>query len=76
MTPGEREALIEQVVSAARAEDRRGGVRPSPAFFDLDDAGRTEAFDLAMQQRRIEAALDAQGHNATVKAVLGIIGRR
>ncbi len=76
MTPGEREALIEQVVSAARAADPRGGVRPSSAFYDLDDAGRSEAFDLAMKQRRIEAAIDGEGHNATVKAVLAIIGRR
>jgi hypothetical protein len=76
MTPGEREALIEQVVSAARAGDPRGGVRPSPAFYDLDDAGRFEAFELSLKQRRIEAAIDSEGHNATVKAVLGIIGRR
>lgn len=70
MTPSEREALIEQVVSAARARDPRGGVRPSPAFYDLDDAGRVEAFELSIKQRRIEAALDDDGHNATVKAVL------
>ncbi|NUO54984.1 MAG: hypothetical protein HOV80_39600 [Polyangiaceae bacterium] len=70
MTPGHREELIEQVVSAARAADPRGGVRPSPAFYDLDDAGRVEAFELTMKQRRIEAAIDQQGHNATVKAVL------
>jgi hypothetical protein len=76
MTPSEREALIEEVVSAARAEDPRGGVRPSPAFYDLDDPGRVEAFEQSLEQRRIEAALDPRGHNATVKAVLAIIGGR
>ena len=40
MTPGERDALIEAVVSGYRERDPRGGVRPSPAFYDLDDAGR------------------------------------
>lgn len=76
MTPSEREALIEEVVSAARAEDPRGGVRPSPAFYDLDAPSRVEAFKLSIAQRRIEAALDPRGQNATVKAVLAILARR
>jgi len=74
MTPAERDALIEAVVSAYRERDPRGGVRPSPAFYDLDDAGREAAFDAAEQQRTIEAAIDPQGRNATVKAVLAILG--
>jgi hypothetical protein len=74
MTPGEREALIEAVVSGYRERDPRGGVRPSPAFYDLDDAGREEAFDATEKQRTIEAAIDPQGRNATVKAVLAILG--
>jgi len=74
MTPAEREALIEAVVSAYRERDPRGGVRPSPAFYDLDDAGREAAFDAAEAQRTIEAAIDPQGRSATVKAVLAILG--
>jgi hypothetical protein len=73
MTPAEREQLIESVVSAHREPDPRGGVRPSPAFYDLDDAARAEAFELAAMQRAIESALDAQGQNATIKAVLATI---
>lgn len=73
MTPTEREQLIESVVSAHREPDPRGGVRPSPAFYDLDDAGRAEAFERAEVQRAIESALDPEGQNATIKAVLATI---
>ncbi len=76
MTPSEREVLIEAVVSAQRERDPRGGVRPSPAFYDLDDAGRAEAFETAAKQRHIEAALDPEGQSATVKAVLAILAGR
>ena len=75
MTPAEREELLESVASAYREPDPRGGVRPSPAFYDLDDAGRAEAFERAVAQREIEAAIDVAGQNATVKAVLARIAR-
>lgn len=73
MTPAERERLLESVVSAHRDPDPRGGVRPSPAFYDLDDMGRVEAFERAALQRTIESALDPEGQNATIKAVLATI---
>lgn len=73
MTPAEREELVESVVSAYREPDPRGGVRPSPAFYDLDDAGRAEAFERTIVQRAIEAAIDPEGQSATVKAVLAKI---
>jgi len=75
MTPAEREALIEAVASAHRERDPRGGVRSSPAFHDLDDAGRLEAFEVALTRRAIETALDPGGESATVKAVLAILAR-
>jgi hypothetical protein len=75
MTPAEREELVESVVSAYREPDPRGGVRPSPAFYDLDDAGRAEAFERTIAQRAIEVALDPEGQSATVKAVLAKIAR-
>jgi hypothetical protein len=69
-----REAAIEAVVSAFRSRDRDGRVRVEPAWHDLDDAGRREAFEAAVAQRAIEAALDPDGLSATARAVLRRIG--
>lgn len=69
MTPAEREALIEAAASAHRDADD-GRARPSPAWLDLDGAGRVEAFVAAAQARAIEAALDGEGLSATGRAVL------
>jgi hypothetical protein len=72
----DREALIEQAVSAYRPRDARDGrVRAHPAWLDLDEASRTEAFDEAERARRIEAALDPNGLSSTAKAVLARIRR-
>jgi hypothetical protein len=75
-TPGERARLLELVVSAHRDRDPRGNVRSSPAFFDLDEAGRREAFDETMRSRAMEAALDAEGQSTTVKSVLRAVRGR
>lgn len=72
-TPEDRERLIESLAGAWRPRDPRR-LRFHPAFFDLDDAGRVEAFDRAAQLRRMEAALDADGLSTTARAVLGLIG--
>lgn len=76
--PGEdREDLIEQVAGAFRGRDPHGGVLAHPAFFDLDDAGREEAFDLAARLRALEAAMDPEGLSTTSRAVLArIVGPR
>ena len=68
----ERERLIEEAAGAWRARGA-DGVRPHPAWADLDPAGRREAFDLARVQRRLEAALDAEGLSTTARAVLARI---
>lgn len=74
MSGREREALIEQAVSAYRARDARDGkLRAHPAWLDLDEAGRVEAFEESGKARRIEAALDAKGLSSTGKAVLARI---
>jgi hypothetical protein len=76
MTGDEREALIEEAASAYRPRDPRDGrARPSPAWLDLDAAGRAEAFDVAARARRLEAALDADGLSTTARAVLARIKR-
>ncbi len=69
----EREALIELVVSAFRERDPWGGVGPSPAFFDLSEDERRQAFDEALAQRAVEAALDPEGLTSTARAVLARI---
>jgi hypothetical protein len=70
----DRELLIEDAAAAwrPRASDE---IRPHPAWADLDPAGRLEAFDLARLQRRLEAALDAEGLSTTAHAVLARIRR-
>jgi hypothetical protein len=75
MTPAERARLVEEVVGAYREPDPRGGVRPSPAFYDLDETARRQAFDEAIVSRALEAALDPDGESSTVKAVLSILRR-
>jgi len=70
----EDRTLIEQVVSAWRDRGVRGDIRPSPAFFDLEPAGRVEAFEQTVLQRRLEAAADPQGRSSTVRALLDRLG--
>jgi hypothetical protein len=72
--PGnDREALIEALAGAYRARDPHGAITSHPAFHDLDDAGRLEAFDTAQRLRLLEAALDPQGLSTTARAVLARI---
>lgn len=73
--PGkDRETLVEQAASAFRGRDPHGRVLAHPAWHDLDEAGRVEAFEVAARLRRMEAALDPEGQSATVRAVLARIG--
>jgi hypothetical protein len=74
MTP-ENELLVEQVTSAHRELDRSGRVRALPAWHDLDDEGRTAAFEATLHQRALEAGADPQGLSGTAHAVLRRIQR-
>ena len=69
MTP-EEELLLEQVTSAHRERHVDGAIRSHPAWHDLDDAARTEAFEATVALRKLEAALDPQGHSTTIRALL------
>jgi hypothetical protein len=73
MTPQEREALIEAVASAWRPRDGNGVLRAHPAWADLDDDGRAEAFEAAAEERALDAAVDPRGLSATGRAVLARI---
>jgi hypothetical protein len=68
-----REELVEQVAGAHRERDPLGEVRAHPAFHDLDEEGRREAYELALRLRRMEAALDPDGLSTTARAVLARI---
>ncbi len=68
-----REILIEAAVGAWRPRSPSGALRPHPAWSDLDEAGRLEAYEASRQLRRMEAALDDQGLSATGRAVLARI---
>ena len=71
--PREREVLVEQAAGAWRPRRPDGRIASHPAWQDLDTAGREEAHVVAMQLRRMEAALDPEGLSSTARAVLGRI---
>jgi hypothetical protein len=71
----DRELLIEQLAGAHRQRDPFQRLKPHPAFFDLDEDGRDEAFGVAAELRRLEAALDPKGLSTTGRAVLARIRR-
>jgi hypothetical protein len=73
ISPEERDALIEAVAGAWRPRDPRGRIESHPAWADLDDAGRREAYEVARLERTLEAALDPRGLSATGRAVLARI---
>lgn len=73
---GAREALVETAAGAYRPRRPGGAVGSSPAWHDLDAAGREEAFAAAALSRRLEAALDPERLSSTARAVLGRLGRR
>ena len=73
MTDPHRDELIERVVGAQRPRSPNGALRAHPAWHDLDEEGRAEAHHRTTVARRIEAALDPDGHTSTTRAVLAII---
>ena len=65
----DEQTLIEEVAGAWRPRDPRR-VTPLPAFMDLSEDGRAAAFEVAIEARQMEAALDSEGYSSTVRAVL------
>lgn len=66
----EEELLLEEVTTAHRARHADGSVKSHPAWHDLDDAGKKEAFEATVTLRKFEAAIDREGQSSTVHAVL------
>lgn len=69
MDPRDRELLIEAAAGAHREPVARA-LPVHPAWYDLDQAGRIEAFEVSRRLRAMEAALDPDGCSTTVRAVL------
>jgi hypothetical protein len=72
MTREEEDLLVEQVASAYRPVPT-DELQYHKAWQDLGEAARVRAFELARAQRRIEAAIDADGLSTTARAVLARI---
>lgn len=70
----EEEELLEQVTSAHRRRRPDGSVAAHPAWHDLNDDGRREAFEQTLLQRKLEAAMDDEGLSTTARALLQRIG--
>ena len=68
------ELLIEQTLGAYRERDMNGVPMATAAWSDLSTQGRVRAFNAQVQMRAIEAALDDDGYNSTIKAVLARLG--
>jgi hypothetical protein len=68
-----RDPPLDAVTTAWRPRDPGGSVRAHPAWYDLDDAGRRDAFEATRALRAVEAALDPQGLSSTARAVLARI---
>jgi hypothetical protein len=71
----EEELLLEQVIGAHRERGVDGSIRSHPAWHDLSEQARAEAFDATLVSRQLEVGLDALGRSTTVRAVLARIRR-
>lgn len=74
--PRARERLVEEAAGAWRPVRADGGVGSLPAWHDLDEAARVEAYQVARRTRRLEAALHPEGLSATACAVLARLAAR
>jgi hypothetical protein len=73
MTADEHRDLVEATASAFRSVAPDGTIRDAPSWHDLDAQGRIEAAALALELRKLEAALDPDGLSTTAKLVLARI---
>jgi hypothetical protein len=67
--------LIEQVTSAWRPRNRDGRIEGHPAWHDLSEHDRAQAYEATTILRRLEAALDPDGLSSTARRVLTRIRR-
>ena len=65
-----RDPPLDGVTTAWRPRAPGGAARAHPAWHDLDETGRREAFEVTRALRSAEAALDPRGLSTTAHAVL------
>jgi hypothetical protein len=65
-----RDPPLDAVTTAWRPRSPGGAARSHPAWHDLDDEGKREAYEVTRVLRSIEAALDPEGLSTTARAVL------
>jgi hypothetical protein len=70
-----RESLQEAAITAWRSRDASGAILPHPAWADLDEAGRREAYEAILLSRAIEASVDPDGLSTTAHTILARIRR-
>jgi hypothetical protein len=68
----DRERLLEEVTTAWRAGGDTG-LAYHPAWHDLDEDGRREAFERTALLRTLESALDPDGLSSTGRRVMALI---
>ncbi len=70
MTDDSRDLLIEKAASAFRERNASGRILPSSSWLDLVPADREALFELQLESRLLERALNRKGFSTTVQAVL------
>lgn len=75
MNERDRENLVEEAAGAWRPRGPAGGVRPHPAWHDLDAEGRAAVADVRAVLATLEAASDPERLSGTARAVLARIRR-
>jgi hypothetical protein len=73
MSDRERDALIEEALTAWRPRAPDGSLLPHPAWADLAEPDRVRVFDETLRARSLERLLDPNGLSTTARAVLGRI---
>ena len=73
MSPRDTDQLLESALSAWRPRSPDGVILPHPAWADLDAASRVRLFEMTVQARSMEQALDPAGLSTTAYAVLSRI---
>ena len=76
MSDDPREELLEAAATAYRERDLDGRIQPPPAWWDLSPQDREALFDLQLQHRLLERALDPDGLSSTARAILSRLGTR
>ena len=74
MKSREREALLEETVTAWRPRSPDGRILAHPAWADLPESERQRAFDETLRSRSLESLLHPRALSTTAQRVLARLG--